>query len=134
MIKQVFRIQHPFDKKGLWRSYGGLEDAIIYQHSKVNEIVERHTLANGFPTPYSDDKLRVEMSRDNTNLEMYKFAFHSLEQLERALTNEELKEFINKLGFQVLIFDVEDFYESEYQVIYRAGTEKNVKDISSMFL
>jgi len=128
----VIRIEHPNDGLGLWRSENNIGELWIETHSEHDVIFERHCDNTRFPTWYHDDMLREQI--DINDLQEYNFAFLSLDQLNEALTNSELKECINDLGFRVLMLDVADYFVSEYQAVFKKSSIVNNKDISFMFL
>ena len=126
----IIRIEHPSDGQGLWRS--GDEDCLISNHSKFTEITERHSDKSKFPTYGNDEVLHTQI--DWYTLQKYHFAFLNLEQFREALTNEEVKECINDLEFQVLMLDVTDYYTSSYQAVFNKESIISSKDISFMFI
>lgn len=147
-IKQFFRIEHPNDGKGLWRSVTTKIDLagkkeIINSHSCYENIKDRHYDPNKFPTLYQDTKLYNQIDEidylynqiDEINyLANYYFAFNTLEQLKSALTSDELKECINILGFKVLLYETNDYYSSNFQTIFKKETAILKEDISFMFI
>ena len=125
----VIRIEHPSDGQGLWRSGG--DDIILDRHSKYSDINCRHS-TDKYPNFIEDDELREQLSFNE--LEKYHFAFLNLEQFREALTNEEVKECINDLGFRVLMLDVTDYFTSSYQAVFNKESIISSKDISFMFI
>lgn len=125
-IIQIVRVEHPLNGKGLHRS------GYIYDHSKYDEIKERHN-GSDYPTPFEDDSL-LEQTRcfNSIDLGEYLFAFNSIEQLKVALTLEELKECVERCGFKVYLLSVDDYFQSSYQVIFKEPISK--EDISNLFL
>jgi len=134
MTKQIIRIEHS-DGKGLFRSPDETgKTSKLCQHSKLKEIIERHSDDTKFPTFFRDYELRSQIQELREDLEDYYFAFHSLEVLNEALTPDELKEAIEVLGFKVYIFEVSLCIESQYQVMFKKEHVVNQKDISFMFI
>jgi len=131
MRHNIIRIQHPSNGLGLWRTFKEAEP-LLAKHSKYDDIAERHANSNLYPTYCNDTQLNCQISWED--VQQYNFAFKDLAQLETALTREELKECIEVLGFQVLMLDVTDYYESPYQIVFKKESIVNQKDISSMFL
>lgn len=131
MRTNIIRIEHPSDGLGLWRTSKEGEP-LLARHSKYHNIQIRHRNPNLFPTYCNDIPLNCQISWED--VQKYNFAFKDLAQLEVALTREELKECIEVLGFQVLMLDVTDYYESPYQIVFKKESIVNKKDISSMFL
>lgn len=128
---QIVRIEHPKDGKGLWRSQYDNKSRID-KHSQYEIISNRHSDNTRFPNFWNDNELQHQIGYNK--LQQYNFAFKSLDQLATALTNDELKECINKLGFKVLMLTVTDYYQSSYQVVYRKLSITEQNDISFMFL
>lgn len=126
----VIRIEHPSDGKGLWNSDEGMTPR-IKKHSMYKNISNRHSSLK-YPTYEEDNELNKQLSYEE--LENYHFAFLNLEQFREALTNEEIKECINNLGFQVLMLDVTDYYTSSYQAVFNKESIVSSKDISFMFI
>ena len=132
--KTIIRIEHPSDGKGLWCSVidgGTIYDKRINNHSKFNDIADRHA-TDAFPNFWEDRVLSKAI--DHEELHKYNFAFKSLDQLKTALTSDEMKECINILGFRILMLDVTDYHESDYQIIFKKKSIVSYKDISFMFL
>ena len=128
---QVIRVEHPVDKKGVWRSATlRTNNTRIDKHSQYSEIVARHNNESLFPTYHGDDQLKSQIDYDT--LQNYKFAFKSIEQLNTAFTADELKEIIIKLKFKVYLFTVTDYFQSDYQVVFSGYESK--EDISSLFI
>ena len=132
MTKSVIRVEHPYDGKGLFNSNNEDGVRLINIHSHHDNIINRHTLENGFPSYHSDKYLQDIISY--SDLKNYNFAFKDLAQLETALTKDELKEFIEVLGFRVLMLDVIGCIESPFQIIFKKELIQESKDISFMFL
>ena len=126
--KSVIRIENKEDGRGIFRSYAG----DFERHSNYNEIYNRHQNKDKFPAYGHDIQLRDQINYDD--LQDYYFAFKSLEQLRTGFTDVELKEAIEELGFQVLMLDVTDYYESDYQIVFNKESIVEEKDISFMFL
>lgn len=129
--KTIIRIEHPSDGKGLWCSLNKDLEQRIIDHSEFMRIADRHS-TSAFPT-FWEDKVLLE-SIDPKDLQKYNFAFKSLDQLKTALTTDEMKECINILGFKILMLDVTDYHESDYQIIFKKESIISYKDISFMFL
>lgn len=128
---QIVRIEHPRDGMGLWNSRENNQEK-INEHSQYKNISDRHMNYHIFPNYSQDDELKKQIGWND--ILDYNFAFKSLDQLATALTNEELKECINELGFKVLMLTVTDYFQSSYQVVYRKSSITEQNDISFMFL
>lgn len=128
---QVFRIEHPSDTLGLWRS----EEKGVYfinKHSKFDVISIRHD-SDKYPT-FSDDMVLNAQLSEEILIKNYRFAFNTLKQLKKALTSEEIKESITKLGFKVYLIKTDNYYKSPYQVVFNINNIISKEDISSLFL
>jgi len=133
MSKQVIRVEHPADGKGLWRSVGDEIGSLINNHTKYEVICSRHSDATKFPSLWDDAEL-YEIAQTIDDISQYFFAFKSLEQLATALTKDEIKECINDLGFRILMLTVTDYHESNFQVIFKKESIVDKDDITFMFL
>lgn len=136
MIKQIIRIEHPSDNKGLFRSMSD-GDTRLKIHSKWDAIEDRHCDMSKFPTYWVDEELKNQIKLiegDIYEMDEYYFAFHSLEVLNEALTPDELKEAINNLGFKAYMIEVYLCLESQYQVMFKKEHVTSKKDISFMFI
>jgi len=134
--KTIVRIEHPKDGLGVFRSRQlppSDDYTLIELHSRHDEIVDRHSDIDKFPTYNDDGQLRNQMD-NQTNVLLYHFAFNSLEQFNTAFTKEEVKEFIAQLGFQVLTLEVTEWFSSDYQTVYKKDSVLSQTDISSLFL
>lgn len=135
-MKQVIRVEHPDDGKGIWRSEyihpgWGISLSRIDNHSLYRNISDRHQ-TDEYPSFKEDSVLSSQILK--SDIHKYHFAFLSIDQLKVALTSDELKECINSLGFKVLMYTVVDYFESPYQVVFLKETAIKVEDISSLFL
>jgi len=126
---QVVRVEHPFDGKGFWQSKDTDGDNICYLHSAYWIIADRHRNKE-FPSFQRDIELQIDCYPLN-DPSGYKFAFKSIDQLQGAFTPNELREAVNKLGFKVIMFTVNDYFVSPYQVIFR--NPLTTEDITGLF-
>ena len=137
--KTLIRFEHPTDGKGFWNSEipGTDEECWIDTHSNYAEIRERHC-CDEFPSFWNDYELLDQISGNDLSeewvLDNYRFAFNKLEDLKWALTPEEIKEFINGMGFKVWMIVTEDYFESSYQSMYNPENVIEKKEITSLFL
>lgn len=137
MIKTVIRIEHPEDGLGLFiyrekgtnlqenGRYPTLSDVIstfTYSPIQIGEVSGRHF---NMPT------IR-EFYKQVDNLNKYYCAYGSVETMKQWINCKEIKQLLS-LGFVVLMLDVTDYRESEYQVIYTKESIVSSKDISSLF-
>jgi len=129
-VIQVFRIEHPSDCKGLWHSRGDDGYSRIFQHSMQATIRGRHSNCNMFPPLHADWELVASLGA--AACDPYKFAFNTIERFKIAFTNEEVKEAVEKLGFRVYLYEVNDYHQSRFQTIFKNPINKT--DITSLFL
>ena len=128
----LIRIEHPEDGLSVWRSRDEFDYSKLRGHSKFDDIVDRHCNPKLFPTFDEDYQLKDQISV--WDIENYHFAFKSLEQLKSGFTMSELKELIEDLGFEVLMLTVTDYFESDYQVVFKKESIIQKENISFMFL
>ncbi len=131
---QVIRIEHE-DGNGLWRSHDD-SNYRITQHSQYEAISLRHQNREVFPTFYNDKELLEQFCNRTgcSDPEGYFFSFNSLEVVNEALTPNEFKEVINRLGFKVYLLELSDCIQSEFQTIFKKEDVISKKDISFMFV
>lgn len=131
---KVVRIEHPNTGEGFFRSVDKRGFNHSNRHSQEYEILERHTKENGFPGFYFDDELHHKFVRSGNKIWDYNFAYHSLEQLKKGFTENDIKECI-ALGFRILMYTLsKDYYSSKYQVVFLKKSADSVEDISSLFM
>jgi hypothetical protein len=117
-MKTIVRIEH-ISVEGIFHS------ASVNRLSNISEFCDRHAR---FPTP----------NRENPKLDMglkgkeWFCAFKSIEQMNEWVTPIEIKELLG-LGCKVLVLDVTEYQEGEYQIIFTKDSIKNSKDISDLF-
>lgn len=129
MRQNIIRIEHPIDGQGLWNAR---EDGqrIIFNLSCYHEIKDRHNDETRFPSYWTDKELQSKINEND--ISNYYFAFKSLDQLEVAIDREWMSEILRN-GYIVLMLDVTDYYESQYQVVFKKSSITSQKDISSLF-
>lgn len=127
-IINIIRIEHPYDGQGYFNSCDENGRDLEYRHSQREQISIRHS-SGMFPNFNDDYELNSQIDRDD--LYTYKFAFKSIDQLQVAFTPDELRECINELGFRILMLEVDDYFSSQYQVIFKNPLSR--KDISDLF-
>lgn len=127
----MVRIEHNLTKKGVFQSKNSEGRFMILNHSKHDEIEERHSNADVFPSFAWDDYLVENVGWDEiTN---YMFAFKSLEQFYSAFEVEEIKEFIT-LGFEVFYIEATETVESPYQIVFKPENVTLKQNISNLFV
>ena len=129
-IIKIIRIEHPFDGNGFWCSVDTYEKDYCDGHSEITKICEKHQNMEEWPTFSNDWGLRAQIL--NRELQNYKFAFINIVQLQKAFSSSQLKECIDVLGFRIYLLSVNDYYQSEFQVVFRNPIEK--EDVSSLFV
>ena len=117
-MKTIVRIQHHSDDCGLWRAGGW--SAIIDQANCHESLRARH---EKFPTPYKEG---IDFTIEHF------CAFKSIDQLQEWVLPEEMKEIIS-LGFKVLLLDVSECLEGEYQIAFKKEHIVQSKDITEIF-
>lgn len=128
---QLFRIEHPCDRRGLWRAEKN-GSYIVDEHSQYDAIRKRHQ-SDKYPNFSEDVVLNAQLSHKELT-EHYKFAFNTLSQLKKALTSEEIKECITKLGFKIYLIKTDMYYKSPYQAVFNVKHIISKEDVSSLFL
>lgn len=123
----AIRIEHSKSGKGIF-THGLDVDPQIYKEgvdylSNSISFFQRH---NKFPSPMGDKKIKRYAAENEF------CAFKSLEQLREWVTSKEIREFI-KMGFKVLLLDLTDCIEGDFQIIYCKEDIVQVKDITNLF-
>jgi len=138
---KVIRIAQPNGGEGIFNAtYNNspyAEDRIILNHSKAREILKRHASFDGygkkiFPNYYWDDELNSQISESDLESLKYRFAFNTIEKVKIGFTKDELKEAINRLGFRVYEYTVDDYFQSSYQTLFRNPIKE--EDITELFI
>jgi len=124
-MKSIIRVEHPFDNKGIWRAKDEDGEYRIDSLSTYNNFSNRHSK---FQPPQSD----MGISRCPIQNEEF-CAFKSIDSLQIWITPSELKEVVS-MGFKVLLLDVSECVEGEYQILYRKDKVIQTKDISNLFI
>lgn len=125
MVTQIIRIEHPYDGYGLFRSSGydqHVFENIIDSDSRLEELQDRHY---NFPT--ASRELGYTMS-DNQYC-----AFKSIDSIQKWIKPNEFK-VIFELGFNVLLLEVSQCIELEYQVVYEKQYVTSKKIINELFV
>ena len=125
-MKTIIRIEHK-SGYGIFRAVNRLGNCIIDSKKAgktFNKLQIRHF---GFPTPHDDSKIN-RFIQDNEFC-----AFKSIEQVQRWITKDEIIA-LTKLDFKVLMLDVSECIEGEYQIIYEKENILQSKDITNLFI
>lgn len=122
-MKTVIRIEHTKDGRGLFRS-GTAHNRTIEKLYCHDALLGKHS---GFPTPFHDNLINRRPKRNEY------CAFKSIEQLQEWLESDWIKEAI-KFGYRVLMLDVSEYVEGEYQILYKRCNVLQSKDVSSLFI
>jgi hypothetical protein len=122
-MKTIVRVEH-YVGDGLWKAKDN-NGSIYMSFSFVDDLVEKHY---NFPTPNQDLLLSISLRKNP----QYYCAFKSIEQLQQWIDKEWWKE-IFELGFKVLLIDVSECLEGEYQILYQKQHILQSKDISNLF-
>lgn len=117
-IKQVVRIEH------LGRGFFRPVDVKLREHYQCKNIFAKH---RDFPIP----------QWDNINLELnnkYWFCgYKSIDELQSWLSSNNIKWLIKK-DFKVILYEVKQFQEGEYQIAFTREGVVSQKDITSLFI
>lgn len=121
-MKQIIRIEHPEDGKGLWRSML-LWESRIDRHPNYSEISNRH--CNMPPANFDDELSGISPSEY--------CAFNSIESFQEWIDSEWI-DGILQLGFQILLLSVSKCRQSKYQTLYRKEDIISQEIVSSLFI
>ena len=125
-MKTIIRIEHK-SGYGIFRAVNRLGNCIIDSKKAgktFNKLQVRHF---EFPTPHRDSKIS-RFIEDNEFC-----AFKSIEQVQQWITKDEIIA-LTKLDFKVLMLDVSECIEGEYQIIYEKENILQSKDITNLFI
>lgn len=123
-MKTIIRIEHPTTGNGLFRADDDYGNAIIWKAYFHSSLSAKHY---NFPIPYDD----IGIKRDPEENEYC--AFKSIEQLKQWIEFDWFNTII-ELGFKILLLDVIDCVEGEYQILYKKENIIQSKDISNLFI
>ena len=119
-MKTIVRIEHK-NGYGIWQARDTQGYHIIDSTTFFSDILARH---NNFPTPLEEGLRRL----DNEYC-----AFKSIPQLEEWVERSWLKELFEN-DFKVLLLEVSNWKEGEYQILFKKEDIISSKDITSLFL
>lgn len=120
-MRTIIRVEHPNDGKGLFQAY--MSERLERKYKIFNNLIDRH---QKFPAPVSDSKIHRHIQPNEY------CAFKSVEQLQQWINKREIKHLIHH-GFRVLMLDVSEHVEGEYQILYKKENILQSKDITSLF-
>lgn len=123
-MKTIIRIEHSKQGLGLFRAIDNCGNAIIRKLPFYSSLSAKHS---NFPTP--DDDIGIERYPEENEY----CAFKSIEQLKQWIESEWFNTII-ELGFKILLLDVIDCVEGEYQILYKKENVIQTKDISNLFI
>ena len=126
-MKTVYRIEHISDGKGLWHSRDEKDCIRFYKipYEHQSSFFDKTINLPGF---YRDTEISSRLTEEQ--VQDYKFAFNSLEDVFIFLTEETLNECF-KIGFKLLKLIVVDYVESRYQTVFKDPIK--VEDISELY-
>ena len=125
-MKTIIRIEHK-SGNGIFRAVNRLGNYII-DSKKVGKTFNKLQIRHfEFPTPYGDSKISRFINEDEF------CAFKSIEQVQQWITKDEIIA-LTKLDFKVLMLDVSECIEGEYQIIYEKKNILQSKDITNLFI
>lgn len=119
-MKTIIRIEYS-DGKGLWNAKNKNNNYLCDNFSFSHDLIDKHA---EFPTPQQE-----ELPISNNHY----CAFKSIEQVNQWIDKEWFSEIIEK-GFKILMIDVSNCIEGEYQILYKKEDILQTKDISSLFI
>lgn len=119
-MKTIFRIEH-FSGSGLWTTKDENGWYIIKNAPFFGELSNKHSM---FPTPFEEGYSLLESEF---------CAFKSIPQLEEWVDRDWIK-WLSENGYQVLLLDVKECVELEYQIIFDKESVISVKDVTDLFL
>ena len=120
-MKTLIRIQHN-NGKGLFRALDTKGECILESLHCYEALTYKHW---EFPSPLEDNLLNGISKKEFC-------AFKSIEQVKQWIEPEWFNEII-KAGFKVLLLDVSDCREGEYQILYKKEDVLQTKDIPELF-
>lgn len=124
-MKQIVRIEHKDSGIGIWNHYRK-ESPFKRSVEVINSyelLRDRHL---NFPRPFEETNLKGIFNRD------YYCAFKSLDQLKEWIYDNEVKELIDQ-GFIILLIELNDYHEGDYQIIFKKEDIITRKDITDIF-
>ena len=135
-MKSVIRVQDKYGR-GMFQygNYDPIRTAGVYDIDRLQSLADRHLY---FPNIWKDSKiLKFLEELLGTTFEAskldYRFAFKNLDQFESWVLREEIA-ILNEYGYRVYRIETDDFFESDYQVIFNVNSIKSVVDITDLFL
>jgi hypothetical protein len=135
MNRKIVRIEHA-DGWGMFRG-GKNQEESRYSLGETDETLEMCELHNSLPTPKIDRGFNLE------NLGHFEFlefmegrfcAYKTLDSFYQWIVKDELEWLLTNYDFKVLLIEVTELLEGDYQVLYKKEHIVNVEDISSLFL
>lgn len=126
-MKTIIRIERP-DGIGMF-----MNDCGVYEIPELEDCADRHGWGQ-FPKPQRDINvenkfLHLNITKDNKE---WFCAYKSIEQLQQWIKPNEFKHLFNN-AYKVLLLDVTEYQEGEYQILYTKESILNSKDISNLF-
>lgn len=134
-MKTIIRIEHPISNKGLFTTSFSelgllafadkfdLDSGYINSFDCYQELMERHSQ---FPIPWFDNGIGDEM-----DFNLY-CGFKSIEQIQEWIEPNWFTEIIQK-GFKIYAYDVSEYLEGEYQIVFDKSFILSVTDITELF-
>lgn len=125
-MKTILRLENVDDGMGFFYSYRSyIHNLSRAEQHIINKLKDRHN--EEFPAPHADEGIDRFITHDEF------CAFKSIESLEQWVTKEELQILIS-VGIKVLMIDVDECDEGEYQIVYKKTNIINTKDVTDLFL
>lgn len=128
----LFRIEHPEDELGVFRS-GSVDDNDSFRidnHSNYQGIVNRW---GNFPSYWWDHELYTNNNK-REDIHEFKFGFNNQNDINNQFEIDDLKELVDNLGFQIYKIEVKECISSKYQVIFKEEDILNKVNITQYML
>jgi hypothetical protein len=134
MNRKIVRVEHA-DGCGMFRNdkYGKYR----YILGNSDETIKMYELHDSLPTPKRDRGFNLgDLGWGDFDefMEGRFCAYKTLDSFYQWIVKDELKWLLNNHDFKVLLIEVTELLEGEYQVLYKKENIVNVEDISSLFL
>jgi len=124
-MKTIIRIEH-LDGIGLFQDYH--KSTNFRPHSVFDiceDLGERHQNGN-FPVPSRDN---LDINKEDKE---WFCAYKSIDQLQQWVKKDEFQ-ILFENNYKVLLLDVTEYQEGEYQIVFTKESIIQTKDISNLF-
>ena len=137
MNKKIVRVEHT-DGYGMFRANRAI-DSDRYVLGKTSETENMLKLHEELPAPFKDAGINggkyINTDVFDDKIMKGRFcAYKNLECFYQWIIKEELKFLLTNHDFKVLLIEVKDYLEGDYQVLFSKEDIVHVEDITSLFL